>query len=124
VAAGGDAVLPLQPDYEHAVLVMSGWAEVDGEQIAPGVMLYLGTGRRDLRVRSEPGARLLLLGGEPFPERIVMWWNFVARTHEEILQAREDWMSGQGFGVVTGAGDPLAAPPAPAGRLKPGGPTR
>ena len=124
VSVGGDALLPLEPDFEYAVLVMSGWAEVDGAQIAPGVMLYLGTGRRELRVASEPGARLMLLGGEPFDEQIVMWWNFVARSHEEIVQAREDWTAGTRFGAVIGGGEPLAAPPAPTGHLKPGGPTR
>jgi hypothetical protein len=122
--AGADALLPLEPDFEHAALVMSGWAEVDGVPLTPGSMLYLGCGRRDLRVRSEPGARLLLLGGEPFAEQIVMWWNFVGRSNEEILAARDQWTTGDRFGVVPGAGHPLAAPPPPVGRLKPGGSTR
>jgi redox-sensitive bicupin YhaK (pirin superfamily) len=124
LADGADALLPLEADFEHAVLVMSGWAEVDGVRLSPGAMLYLGCGRRDLRVRSEPGARVLLLGGEPFEEKIVMWWNFVARTNDEILVAREQWTSGQRFGAVAGAGEPLAAPPPPVGRLKPGGSVR
>jgi quercetin 2,3-dioxygenase len=121
LAAGADALLPLEPDFEHAVLAMSGWAEVDGVQVAPGSMLYLGCSRRDLRMRSEPGARILLLGGEPFEEQVVMWWNFVGRSSEEIAAAREEWMTGDRFGAVAGAGDPLAAPPMPPGRLKPGG---
>jgi redox-sensitive bicupin YhaK (pirin superfamily) len=123
--AGADTLLPLEPDFEHAVLAMSGWVDVDGEAVAPGAMLYLGTGRRDLRLRSEPGARALLLGGEPFDEQIVMWWNFVGRSSEEIAAAREEWMTGSRFGVVTGYdGDPLPAPPMPPGRLKPGGRVR
>jgi hypothetical protein len=124
LARGADGLLPLEPDFEHAVLVMSGWAAVDGVDVPPGSMLYLGTGRRDLAVRSEPGARVLLLGGEPFDEQIVMWWNFVARTNEEILQAREQWAHGSEFGSVSDAGPPLAAPPPPVGRLKPGGSIR
>lgn len=119
-----DALLPLEPEFEHAALVMSGWADVDGMALSPGSMLYLGCGRRDLRVRSELGARVLLLGGEPFAEKIVMWWNFVARTNDEILDAREQWRRGERFGHVDGAGTPLAAPPPPAGRLKPGGSVR
>ena len=87
-------------------------------------MLYLGCGRRDLRLSSDAGARLLLLGGEPFAEQIVMWWNFVARTGEEIAAARELWMAGTEFGVVVDADDPLPAPELPAGRLKPGGSVR
>jgi quercetin 2,3-dioxygenase len=122
---GAHALLPLEPEFEHAVLAMSGSLEVDGIEVAPGAMLYLGCGRRDLSVRSNEGARALLLGGAPFEEQIVMWWNFVARTNEEIAAAREDWATGNRFGVVRGfTGDPLPAPPLPAGRLKPGGRTR
>ena len=119
---GAEALLPLEPDFEHAVLAMSGSLEADGVEVAPGAMLYLGCGRRDLRLRSAAGARALLLGGEPFDEQIVMWWNFVARTSEEIATARDAWAGGDLFGVVAGYdGDPLPAPPLPAGRLKPGG---
>jgi quercetin 2,3-dioxygenase len=54
----------------------------------------------------------------PLGERLVMWWNFVARTGEEIAVARDAWMNGE-FGEVRGqAGDPLAAPPLPPGGLK------
>jgi redox-sensitive bicupin YhaK (pirin superfamily) len=123
--AGAHALLPLEPDFEHAVLAMSGSLEVDGIDVAPGAMLYLGCGRRDLSVRSREGARALLLGGQPFEEQILMWWNFVARTNEEIVAARGDWATGNRFGVVRGyTEDRLPAPPLPAGRLKPGGRTR
>lgn len=124
LAAGADALLPLEPDFEHAVLVTAGSLEADGVPLAPGSMLYLGVARRDLRLHSAAGARALLLGGEPFGERIVMWWNFVARSGEEITEARQQWMDGSRFGTVTGGGDPLAAPPVPVGRLKPGGAVR
>jgi redox-sensitive bicupin YhaK (pirin superfamily) len=124
VAAGADVLVPLEPDYEHAVLVMSGAFDVDGVALTPGAMLYLGCARRGLRLRSEQGARLLLLGGEPFAEQIVMWWNFVGRTGEEIAEARGEWMTGTRFGAVAGAGDPLPAPSLPAGGLKPGGSVR
>jgi redox-sensitive bicupin YhaK (pirin superfamily) len=126
LTAGADALLPLEPGFEHAVLVMSGWAEVDGERLDPGAMLYLGSARRDLRVHSQPGARLLLLGGEPFGEQIVMWWNFVARTNDEIVAARTEWIAGNAFGTVAGFGDggALPAPPLPPGRLRPGGSVR
>ncbi len=74
------------------------------------------------RWRSEESGRVLLIGGEPFDEQIIMWWNFIGRDHDEIVAAREDWMSGQRFGTVRGyAGDPLPAPPMPSTRLKPRG---
>ena len=123
--ADADAQLPLEPDFEHAVLAMSGSAEVDGVPVEVGAMLYLGCGRREVRLRSTDGARLMLLGGEPFEEQIVMWWNFVARSGEEIAAARSAWEGRSSFGTIAGLdADRLAAPPLPPGRLKPGGRTR
>jgi len=67
----------------------------------------------------------MLLGGEPFAEKIVMWWNFVGRTGAEIAEAREAWMTGDRFGTVHGyAGDRLLAPEMPPTPLKPRGRTR
>jgi quercetin 2,3-dioxygenase len=124
VAADASSSITLEPDFEYAVLAMSGVAAVDGARVAPGAMLYLGSGRRELAVASGPGARLLLLGGEPFAEEIVMWWNFVARSSEEIAAARARWMDTEDFGTVTSAGDRTPAPELPPGRLKPGGARR
>jgi redox-sensitive bicupin YhaK (pirin superfamily) len=122
---GGELLLPLEPGFEHGVLVMSGAAEVDGAALDPGAMIYLGCARRDLRVHSASGARVLLLGGAPFEEQIVMWWNFVARSNDEIVAARAEWMDGTAFGEVAGYdGDRLRAPALPPGRLKPGGAVR
>jgi redox-sensitive bicupin YhaK (pirin superfamily) len=123
--AGADVLLPLESEFEHAVLIMAGSASVDGAPLDPGKMIYLGCGRRELRLASAGGARVLLLGGVPFDEEIVMWWNFVARANEEIAAAREQWMAGDTFGDVAGYGGyRLAAPDLPPGRLKPGGAVR
>jgi redox-sensitive bicupin YhaK (pirin superfamily) len=125
VRPGGELLLPLEPGFEHAVLVMDGAVEVDGVPLGPGAMLYLGSARRDLRVRSAAGARAMLLGGAPFEERIVMWWNFVARDNDEIVAAREQWTAGDAFGDVAGYdGYRLPAPALPPGRLRPGGAVR
>jgi quercetin 2,3-dioxygenase len=124
LAAGADSLLPLEAEFEYALLAMSGSVEVENATLAVGSMLYLGCGRSDLRLHSDAGARVLLLGGVPFEEQIVMWWNFVARSNEEIVAAREQWMDASRFGTVRDSGEPLAAPPLPAGRLKPGGRVR
>ncbi|MFD0660608.1 pirin-like C-terminal cupin domain-containing protein [Thermocatellispora tengchongensis] len=91
----------------------------------PGPLLYLGRGRQGLELRAGEGegpARVLLLGGEPFEERIVMWWNFVGRDHDEIVAFRERWAAGEWFGEVRGFdGPPLAAPALPTTPLKPRG---
>jgi quercetin 2,3-dioxygenase len=120
--AGGEILLPLRPDFEYAALALSGEVRVDGTDLDPGPLLYLGTGRSGLGLRAERPGRVLLLGGEPFEEEIVMWWNFVGRSHEEITRFRREWMEGVEFGTVTGVNDPpLRAPELPAVPMKPRG---
>ena len=104
--------LPLDPSFEHAALLMTGDAEIDGQSIDATSLWYLGTNRSRIEFKSNTGCRVLLLGGPPFPERILMWWNFVARTPEEIADARSDWQSHQRFGEVKAYRGPrLEAPP-------------
>jgi quercetin 2,3-dioxygenase len=84
-------------------------------------LLYLGTGRESLRVACDATARLLLVGGEPFKEEILVWWNFVARTRAEIVQATEDWNARRYFGEVRGSPSPRLVAPDLAGlKLKQG----
>ncbi|MFJ4716265.1 pirin family protein [Streptomyces sp. NPDC088785] len=122
---GADVRVPLEPDFEYAVLSMSGETHVDDVPLLPGSMLYLGCGRTELPVRAASDAGLMLLGGEPFEEELVMWWNFVGRSQDDITQAREDWMSGSRFGDVKGYdGGRLDAPELPPVPLKPRGRVR
>ncbi|MFI1186092.1 pirin family protein [Streptomyces californicus] len=122
LAAGAETRLPLDPDFEYAVLSMSGEAEVDGVPVLPGSMLYLGCGRTELPLRGVSDAGLMLLGGEPFEEELVMFWNFIARSGEEIVQARNDWEKGSRFGEVHGYdGARLPAPELPTTPLRPRG---
>jgi hypothetical protein len=95
-------------------------------------MAYLGCGRHELSLAAPAGIGedtvVMLLGGEPFEEDIVMWWNFIGRSHDEVVAQREDW-NGEGvawvpprFGEVGGFdGDRLLAPPMPNIRLRPRG---
>jgi redox-sensitive bicupin YhaK (pirin superfamily) len=127
LAEGTDARLPLQSDFEYAVMSMSGEAEADGVRLSPGSMLYLGAGRTELPLRAATHSSLMLLGGEPFAERIVMWWNFVGRSGEDIVEARTEWQDAAAarFGEVHGyAGPRLEAPDLPPTPLKPRGRTR
>ncbi|MEU8378592.1 pirin family protein [Streptosporangium sp. NPDC048865] len=117
--AGAATTLPLRPGFEYAALALSGTVRVGGTLLPPGPLLYLGGGRSELALGAEGAGRLLLLGGEPFEERIVMWWNFVGRDHEEIAAFRREWMEGEGFGTVPGTGAaPLPAPELPLTPLK------
>jgi redox-sensitive bicupin YhaK (pirin superfamily) len=126
---GTSSRLPLETGFEYAVLSLTGEADVAGVALAPGSLLYLGSGKSNLDLRAAASARLFLLGGEPFDEPLVMWWNFVGRTHDEIVQARADWAAGRRFGPVAGCeaegaggggplGQGLPAPAMPTTRLK------
>jgi quercetin 2,3-dioxygenase len=101
-ARAGPLTLPLQPAFEHALLCLEGAAQVDDVRLEPGALLYLGSQRERLELRAEAGTRLLLAGGTPFGEELLMWWNFVARTPEEMVQATARWNAGEGFDEVPG----------------------
>jgi len=101
VYSGHSLTLPLDPNFEHALLVLSGDAALNGQALEDRVLYYVGSARSDMNVSSRNGGRLLLITGPPFPEEILMWWHFVARTQDEIAQARVDWEKGQRFGEVT-----------------------
>ncbi|GAB4056859.1 pirin family protein [Catellatospora paridis] len=123
LAAGAEITLPLRSDFEYAALVLDGTARVDGVPLEPGTLLYLGRERTSLDLATDAPARVLLLGGEPFEEEIVMWWNFVGRSHDDVVAAREQWMAADPrFGEVIGYdGAPLPAPVLPNAQLKPRG---
>jgi hypothetical protein len=98
---GPETVVPLRPDYEHALVVLQGRVTVDGVAVEPGVLAFLGQGRDECALQTQAPARALLLGGVPFPEPILMWWNFVGRTREEVSEARRQWSDDDGrFGRV------------------------
>jgi redox-sensitive bicupin YhaK (pirin superfamily) len=109
---GGRGTVPLAPGHEHVLFLVYGTASCHGTVLAPGGMLYLPPGRETVTIEARAGTRLFLLGGEPLGETLLMWWNFVGRTPEEISEAARDWAGGTRFGNVTGyRGAPLAAPP-------------
>ncbi|MBG6238855.1 redox-sensitive bicupin YhaK (pirin superfamily) [Mycetocola sp. CAN_C7] len=121
ITAGATVTMPLESHFEYAVMVISGTLDVAGERVTSGPLLYLGTEREQVELSSSDGARFVLLGGAPFGDEIIMWWNFVGRSHEEIVAAREDWENNSPrFGHVDGHGrQRIPAPPLPSVRLTP-----
>ncbi len=107
----GEAELPLNPMFEYGVMPVDGTSSVQGEPLETNMLYEMQPGADSLVVRGTRGARLLLLGGEPFDEQLIMWWNFVARTSEEIEDAREQWERGERFGPVKHGGARIPAPP-------------
>jgi redox-sensitive bicupin YhaK (pirin superfamily) len=98
----GTTLLPLDPAYEHGLVVVSGVLTVTGTALAPGAVAYLGPGIDELAVTADGPTRAMLVGGVPFAEQLAMWWNFVARTQDELAAAYRDWSTGSPrFGPVT-----------------------
>ncbi len=117
---GADVELVLDSAFEHGVVVVEGEATAATTDAVVDQLVYLGPGRSALRLRTVTGARLMLLGGEPFAEEIVMWWNFVGRSHEEVVGYREAWERRDArFPPVVERGERvMEAPPLPSVPLK------
>lgn len=125
VDARTDLEFEIDPTFEHGVLCDEGDVELGGVALSVAELGYQGPGHRVLRLRNpaDRPARVLLLGGAPFCEELVMWWNFVGRSHDEIAEYRAQWQAGDDrFGAVAGyrgAVPRLPAPGLPNARLKP-----
>ncbi len=126
LAAGTTIDLPLDAAFEHGLLVDSGHVRLDGQVLPPADLAAMPPGRASARVEAITDAHLLLLGGEPLGEQIVMWWNFIGRTHEEIVDFAEQWQAevdgraaGAQFGMpVHDPHPPLPSPALPTMRLR------
>lgn len=117
----GTTELRVDPAFEHALMVIEGNVRVNGVRLERTQMLYMRQDRITVSITAESDAKLLLIGGEPFEEELVMWWNFIGRNHDEIAEAREDWQAGAArFGTVAGHdGQVIPAPELPHVRLTP-----
>ncbi|MEV7279421.1 pirin family protein [Streptomyces sp. NPDC093111] len=115
--AGATVTLDVDPDFEHGLLVDEGDVHFDGTPLRPAELGYAAPGRTSVTLTNTSGrtARTVLLGGPPFEEEIVMWWNFIGRDHQDIVTAREEWeRASDRFGEVDSyPGDRLPAPALP-----------
>jgi quercetin 2,3-dioxygenase len=126
-------VVPLDTSWEYGVLLDSGDLVIDEVTVMESELACAELGTASLTLTSRAGARLLLLGGEPLGEEIVMWWNFIGRSDEEIRAFRAAWQSqivdsesgprsilrDGDFGVPAGGLPPIPAPELPNARLRP-----
>jgi hypothetical protein len=119
--AGADVELAVEEGFEYGVFVVAGAVVAESTAVGVDQLLYLGDTRRHLRLRSEHGGRVIMLGGEPFAEDIVMWWNFIGRSHQEIVEFRSAWerRDARFPPVVSRSEKVMEAPPMPTVRLKP-----
>ncbi|MCC5953942.1 MAG: pirin family protein [Acidimicrobiia bacterium] len=92
----GTSQLALDPGHEYALAVLEGSVSVRGGRLVPGRLGYLGTEHDEVTLDVDEPVRALLLGGEPLGEELLMWWNYVARTRDEITAAHRSWVDDDG----------------------------
>jgi len=110
----GTAEVPLAEAFEHAVLAVDGDLSVEGEAVPAGHLAYVAPGRGSLAIEAREPAIALLLGGTPFPDELVMWWNYVARTRGEVAEAHAAWTGRDPrFGAVASSLEAIDVGPPP-----------
>jgi quercetin 2,3-dioxygenase len=118
VRAGTTLRIPVDPAYEHGLLLDSGSLTVGDEALKANELGYLAPGHAEIELTAAEDALILLLGGPPFGEQIVMWWNFIGREHDEVAAFRAEWQhlvdEGSDGRFALPLDDPLPPLPAPA----------
>ena len=85
-------LIPLHPEFEHAVVALTGSLEVDGRHVEAGNLIFLPVGDAGVTIRAHrAGTQAIFIGGKPFDEHLVMWWNFIGRSHREVVEMRQLW---------------------------------
>ncbi len=125
LTGGSEIEIPVVASYEFGVLLDTGAVDVNGSAVAKDELGYVPDGKKSLVIGAREDSRLLLLGGPPFGEQIVMWWNFIGRSHDEVVAYRQEWMatvhgepSGRFALPADDPHDPLPAPAVPNGRMR------
>jgi quercetin 2,3-dioxygenase len=112
----GDTALAVDEGFEHAVVPIDKPVRVGNDIVDAGSLAIVPPGRDQLVIsaRSTP-ARVMVLGGAPLGDEVKMWWNFVARTTEELTAAWDDWQTGNEdrFGPVPSTLERIEAPTPP-----------
>ena len=111
--------LDLNPEFEYGLMVLEGSMQLQEHDLNAENLIYLPKGQSQVSIEIPQGSRVLLIGGAPFEEELIVWWNLVARTQAEIEQAREDWQNqSERFGQLAQLGDGWLQAPAITGTLK------
>ena len=114
----GSVSIPVNPEWEHGILVSAGNTNINGVSVSEGELWFNEPGIESLTVESED-ALLVLIGGKPFDEPFVMWWNFIGRSDAEVRRMREEWEAGKYPSFVDEIGGRIPAPQMPSINLIP-----
>jgi len=118
---GAEILLSVDQSFEYGIFVVAGSVIAESTAVGVDQLLYLGQSRQSIQLRSPYGGRMIMLGGQPFAEDIVMWWNFIGRSHQEIVEFRSAWEQRDVRfpAIVNRSEKAMEAPPMPTIQLKP-----
>ncbi|BCX71990.1 pirin family protein [Acinetobacter bereziniae] len=112
--------IPLNPKFEYGFMALESDAIVNGHDLNSDNMVVLEPGISQIEVELPKGSRLLLIGGEPFESPILLWWNLVGRTQEELKTATEQWINQDArFGTIPDYDGPRLEAPAFPDKMRP-----
>ncbi|MBI3527757.1 MAG: pirin family protein [Betaproteobacteria bacterium] len=97
--AGASVELAIPANFNAYVYAVRGSGRSSGVNFTTNQLVeYRGDGG-SVQVTTTEALDILLLAGEPIDEPVVSWGPFVMSTREEIIQARDDYLSGR-MGVL------------------------
>ena len=106
--------LSLQAEFEYGLIALEGGFTFQGQSLLQDELVYVASGNITLKVQLQAHTRLLMLGGEPFAEKVTMWWNFLGTDLAAIRSYRMQWEEGNArFGTVAHSTGRLPAPALP-----------
>ena len=97
VEKGAHLSLPIEHE-ERAAYIVEGSIEIlggGGTFDAGQLIVFRPRDQIVLTTGGSPGARMMILGGEPLDGKRHIWWNFVSSSPDRIEQAKQDWKDGR-----------------------------
>lgn len=93
IALSPGGMIPIEAEAdERALMLVGGEATIDGETMALFDLVVLKPGEV-MELASTHGGLVFLMGGEAFPNRRHVYWNFVSSSRDRIEQAKDDWIN-------------------------------
>lgn len=114
-AAESEISLTLNSEFEHGFFVLEGAVAINGEVLQIDQLMYFPVGSDPVTLSLKQGTRVLWIGGKPFTKDVLIWWNYVGHSKEEIIAADNDWKNKtERFGSIANFdGSRLDSPPLP-----------
>jgi redox-sensitive bicupin YhaK (pirin superfamily) len=97
--AGAQLTTSTPANYNTALLVIKGSAEVNGQPAPNHSFVLFANQGEEIEIKTTESTTLLLLSGEPINEPIAAYGPFVMNTKEELIESINEAHSGK-FGIL------------------------